>query len=154
MRAAGAPMDAAPLLQDGLFRPHRTTPRQTTRRLQAAARDVRDARRLLKGDPAWAAALALQGTLQALRALAFHAGLRPVAGAREEDAVSQFAAAALGPQAMLEVAFLLRVGQAKRRAADPARYRVAPGDAAAAVGTAERFVRQARERLSIQPSLW
>jgi hypothetical protein len=147
-------MDASPLLQDGLFRPHRTTPRQTSRRLQAAARDVRDARRLLRGDPAWAAALALQGTLQALRALAFHAGLRPVAGAREEDAVARFAAAALGPQAMLEVAFLLRVGQAKRRAVDPAAYRVAPGDAATAVAAAERLVRESRQRLTIQPSLW
>ncbi len=147
-------MDAAPLLQDGLFRPHRTTPRQTSRRLQAAARDVRDARRLLKRDPAWAAALALQGALQALRALAFHAGLRPVGGPREEDAVAQFAAAAFGPQAREEVTFLLRVGQAKRRAADPAGYRVPSQNAAVAVAAAERFLRQARNRLSIQPSLW
>lgn len=147
-------MDASPLLQDGLFRPHRTTPRQTSRRLQAAARDVRDARRLLKGDPAWAAALALQAALQALRALAFHAGLRPVGGPREEDAVAKFAAVALGPQAQEEVTFLLRVGQAKRRAADPAGYRVLREDAAVAVTAAERLVRQARERLSIQPMLW
>lgn len=147
-------MDAAPLLEGGLFRPHRTTRRQTSRRLQAAVRDIRDARRLLRTDPAWAAALALQGALQALRALAFHAGLRPVAGSREEDAVTRFAGAAFGPQAQEEVAFLLRVGQAKRRAADPAGYRVAPEDAAAAVATAERFVRQARQRLSIQPTLW
>ncbi len=147
-------MDAAPLLEAGLFRPHRTTRRQTTRRLQAAVRDVRDARRLLKGNPAWAAALALQAALQALRALAFHAGLRPVVGPREEDAVAQFAAAAFGPQAQEEVTFLLRVGQAKRRPADPAGYRVVPRDAAVAVTAAERFVRQARNRLSIQPSLW
>ena len=147
-------MDPAPLLLAGLFRPHRTTPRQTSRRLQTAARDIRDARRLLKGDPAWAAALALQGALAALRALAFHAGLRPVVGPREEDAVSCFAAAAFGPQAQEEVAFLVRVGQAKRRAADPAGYRVTREDAAAAVACAERFLRQARNRLSIQPSLW
>lgn len=147
-------MDASPLLQDGLFRPHRTTPRQTSRRLQAAARDVRDARRLLKGDPAWAAALALQAALQALRALAFHAGLRPVGGPREEDAVARFAAAAFGPEALEEVAFLLRVGQAKRRAADRSGHRVAREDAAAAVAAAERFLREARKRLSIQPTLW
>ncbi|MEK7853323.1 MAG: hypothetical protein AAB272_00105 [candidate division NC10 bacterium] len=147
-------MDPAPLLLAGLFRPHRTTPRQTSRRLQTAARDIRDARRLLKTDPAWAAALALQGALAALRALAFHAGLRPVVGPREEDAVACFAAAAFGPQAQEEVAFLARVGQAKRRAADPAGYRVTPQDAAAAVAAAERFLRQARNRLSIQPSLW
>ena len=147
-------MDPAPLLIAGLFRPHRTTPRQTSRRLQVAARDIRDARRLLKTDPAWAAALALQGALAALRALAFHAGLRPVVGPREEDAVSCFAAAAFGPQAQEEVAFLVRVGQAKRRAADPAGYRVAPQEAVAAVAAAERFLRQARNRLSIQPSLW
>ena len=147
-------MDAAPLLEAGLFRPHRTTRRQTGRRLQAAVRDIRDARRILKGDPAWAAALALQGTLHALRALAFHAGLRPVVGAREEDAVACFTAAAFGREAQDEVGFLLRVGQAKRRAADPAGYRVTPQDAAAAVAAAERFVRASRQRLSIQPSLW
>ena len=147
-------MDAAPLLEAGLFRPHRTTRRQTTRRLQRAARDVQDARRLLKSDPAWAAALALQGALQALRALAFHAGLRPVVGAREEDAVAQFAAAAFGTQGQDEVAFLLRVGQAKRRAADPAGYRVTSQDGAVAVTAAERFLREARRRLAIQPTLW
>jgi len=147
-------MDAAPLLSAGLFRPHRTTPRQTSRRLQRASRDILDARRLLKGDPAWAAALALQGALQALRALAFHAGLRPVAGPREEDAIARFAAAAFGPQAQEEVTFLLRVGQAKRRAADPAGYRVPPQDAAVAITAAERFLHEARQRLSIQPTLW
>ena len=147
-------MDPAPLLEGGLFRPHRTTRRQTSRRLQTATRDVRDARRLLKTDPAWAAALALQGALQALRALAFHAGLRPVSGPREEDAVARFAGAAFGPHAQEEVVFLLQVGQAKRRAADPAGYRVVPKDAVAAVVCAERFVREARKRLSIQPTLW
>lgn len=147
-------MDAAPLLEAGLFRPHRTTRRQTSRRLQAAARDIRDARRLIKADSAWAAALALQGTLHALRALAFHAGLRPVAGPREEDAVARFAAVAFGSQAAEEVAYLLRVGQAKRRAVDPAGYRVSWEDATAAVAAADRFVRQARNRLTIQPALW
>ena len=147
-------MDAAPLLSAGLFRPHRTTRRQTTRRLQRAAQDIRDGRRLLKTDPAWAAALALQGALQALRALAFHAGLRPVAGPREEDAVALFAAAAFGPQAAEEVTFLLRVGQAKRRAANPAGYRVTSQDAATAVTAADRFLREYRQRLSIQPTLW
>ena len=147
-------MDAAPLLEAGLFRPHRTTRRQTTRRLQRAAQDIRDARRLLKTDPAWAAALALQGALQALRALAFHAGLRPVAGPREEAAVALFAAAAFGPQAGEEVAFLLRVGQAKRRPADPTGYRVTSQDAVVAATAAERFLREARGRLAIQPTLW
>ncbi len=147
-------MDAAPLLEAGLFRPHRTTRRQTTRRLQRAAQDIRDARRLLKTDPAWAAALALQGALQALRALAFHAGLRPVAGPREEDALGRFAAAALGPDAQEEVVFLLRAGQAKRRAADPAGYRVTSQDAVVAATAAERFLREARARLAIQPTLW
>ncbi|MCI0372805.1 MAG: HEPN domain-containing protein [candidate division NC10 bacterium] len=147
-------MDPAPLLLAGLFRAHRTTRRQTGRRLQRAARDIQDARRLLKTDPAWAAALALQGALQALRALAFHAGLRPVVGPREEDALGRFAAAAFGPEAREEVAFLAQVGQAKRRAADPAGYRVTSQDAAAAVTAAERFLREARRRLAIQPTLW
>jgi len=147
-------MDASPLLEAGLFRPHRTTPRQTSRRLQAAARDIRDARRLLPADPAWAAALALQGALQALRALAFHAGLRPVAGPREGDALARFAAEAFGREALEEVALLVRLGQAKRRAADPAGYRIPPQEAASAVAVAERFLRQARQRFSIQPTLW
>ena len=140
------------LLQQGRIKPYQARPRETTRLLQVAARDLATAEKLLAEDVDWAFNILYNAVLQAARALLLHEGFRP-RGPEQHRTTVLFCQEALGPEHRRAVTLFDQMRRKRHRLVYESVGLVSHQEAEQALVFASKFVEDVRMRITGQPRL-
>lgn len=134
------------LLAKNLIKPFKATDLEIKKQIQLAARDLHSAKAMIGMDKDWTYSIAYNAILQAVRALMYAEGFRPVGEGQHKTAIL-FAELALGEKFEDDVRFFDKMRSKRHRAVYETAGIVSEDEATQSLAFAERFVSKIEEFL-------
>jgi uncharacterized protein (UPF0332 family) len=134
------------LLAKNLIKPFKATDLEIKKQIQLAARDLHSAKAMIGMDKDWTYSIAYNAILQAVRALMYAEGFRPVGEGQHKTAIL-FAELALGEKCEDDVRFFDKMRSKRHRAVYETAGIVSEDEAKQSLAFAERFVSKTEEFL-------
>ena len=134
------------LLAKNLIKPFKATAPEIKKQIQLAARDLRLAKAMRGMDNDWIYSIAYNAILQAVRALMYVEGFRPVGEGQHKTAI-QFAELALGEKFEDDLRFFDKMRSKRHRAVYETPGIVSEEEALQSLAFAEKFVSRIEEAI-------
>ncbi len=134
------------LLAKNLIKPFKATDFEIKKQIQLAVRDLHSAKAMIGMDKDWTYSIAYNAILQAVRALMYAEGFRPVGEGQHKTAIL-FAELALGEKFEDDVRFFDKMRSKRHRAVYETAGIVSEDEATQSIAFAERFVSKIEEFL-------